>query len=173
MKLSVKEIALFGVLGGMMYASKKAMEFLPNIHLLAVFIIAITVVYRKKALYPIYTYVLLEGILAGFSTWWIPYTYIWTVLWGATMLLPKNINPKIKPFVYMALAASHGFLFGILYSPVQALIFGLDLQGMITWIIAGLSFDIIHGVSNFFCGVLICPLIRILLKTADKKYNTE
>ncbi len=165
MKLSVKEIALFGVLGGMMYASKKAMEFLPNIHLLAVFIIAITVVYRKKALYPIYIYVLLEGLLGGFATWWIPYTYVWTILWGATMILPKKINARIKPFVYMALAAAHGLLFGIMYSPVQALIFGLDFRGMISWIVAGLPFDIVHGVSNFFCGILICPLISILGKT--------
>ena len=97
MKLSVKEIALFGVLGGMMYASKKAMEFLPNIHLLAVFIIAVTVVYRSKALYPIYIYVLLEGLLGGFATWWIPYTYVWAILWGATMLLPKKINDHPFP----------------------------------------------------------------------------
>lgn len=173
MKLSVKEIALFGVLGGMMYASKKAMEFLPNIHLLAVFIIAITVVYRKKALYPIYIYVLLEGLLSGFSTWWLPYTYVWAVLWGAAMLLPKSMNPKIKPLVYMALAASHGLFFGILYSPVQALIFGLNFKGMISWIIAGLPFDIVHGISNLFCGALICPLISILSRTVDKKYNIE
>ena len=167
MKLSVKEIAVFGVLGGMMYASKRAMEFLPNIHLLAVCIIAITVVYRKKALYPLYVYVLIEGLLSGFATWWLPCTYIWTVLWGAAMLLPKNINAKARPFVYMSLAALHGFLFGTLYAPVQALLFGLDLKGTIAWIIAGLTFDAIHGVSNFFCGVLIVPLISILRKTAD------
>ena len=59
MKLSVKEIALFGMLGALMYASKMALEFLPNVHLLGVFTISMTVVFRKKALYPIYVFVFL------------------------------------------------------------------------------------------------------------------
>ena len=54
MKLTIREIAVFGMLGALMYASKMLMEVLPNIHLLGVFTIAFTVVYRKKALYPIY-----------------------------------------------------------------------------------------------------------------------
>ena len=62
MKLSVKEIALFGMLGALMYASKMALEFLPNVHLLGVFTISMTVVYRKKALYPIYVFVFLLGL---------------------------------------------------------------------------------------------------------------
>lgn len=149
------------MLGAMMYASKIIMEVLPNIHLLGVFTIAITVVYRKKALYPIYIYVFLNGLLSGFATWWIPYLYIWTVLWGVTMLLPKKIPEKIKPIVYMCLCGLHGFLFGILYS-LQLIIFGLDFGATISWIITGLPFDFIHGVSNFFCGILICPLIALL-----------
>ena len=145
-----------------MYASKMIMEVAPNVHLLGVFTIAFTVVYRKKALYPIYTYVLLNGIFCGFATWWIPYLYLWTVLWGAAMLLPKNIPAKIRPLVYMLLCAAHGFLFGTLYAPAQALLYGLSFQKMIAWIIAGLPWDFVHGVSNFFCGILIVPIIKIL-----------
>lgn len=145
-----------------MYASKILMEAFPNIHLLGVFIIAMTVVYRKKALYPIYIYVFLNGIFAGFNMWWIPYLYIWTLLWGATMLLPKKIPPKVQPIVYMVLCALHGFLFGTLYAPAQAIMFGLNLEGTIAWIIAGLPYDLIHGVSNFFCGILIVPIISVL-----------
>ena len=100
------------MLGALMYASKMIMEVAPNVHLLGVFTIAFTVVYRKKALYPIYTYVLLNGIFCGFATWWIPYLYLWAVLWGATMLLPKRIPEKLRPLVYMLLCAAHGFLFG-------------------------------------------------------------
>ena len=145
-----------------MYASKMIMEVAPNVHLLGVFTIAFTVVYRKKALYPIYTYVLLNGIFCGFATWWIPYLYLWTVLWGATMLLPKRIPEKIRPLVYMLLCAAHGFLFGTLYAPAQALLYGLSFQKMIAWIISGLPWDFVHGVSNFFCGILIVPIIKIL-----------
>ncbi len=145
-----------------MYVSKMIMEMIPNVHLLGTFVIAVTVVYRKKALYPIYTYVLLNGLMAGFSAWWIPYLYIWTILWGATMLLPKNMPTKIKPIVYMVLCASHGFLYGILYAPAQALLFGMDIRATVAWIITGLPWDIIHGISNFFCGILIVPIITVL-----------
>lgn len=155
------------MLGALMYASKVIMEILPNVHLLGVFVVAFTVVYRKKALYPIYTYVFLNGLMAGFSTWWLPYLYIWTLLWGATMLLPKELPEKARPIIYMTICALHGFLFGTLYAPAQALIFGLDLKGMVAWIIAGLPWDLVHGVSNFFCGLLICPIIS-LLRNAER-----
>ena len=144
------------------------MEVAPNVHLLGVFTIAFTVVYRKKALYPIYTYVLLNGIFCGFATWWIPYLYLWAVLWGATMLLPKRIPEKIRPLVYMLLCAAHGFLFGTLYAPAQALLYGLSFQKMVAWIISGLPWDFVHGVSNFFCGILIVPVIKILTFLENK-----
>lgn len=162
MKLTIKEIAVFGMLGGVMYVSKMIMELLPNVHLLGVFIVAFTVVYRQKALYIIYTYVFLNGIFSGFAAWWIPYLYVWTVLWGAVMLLPRRLPRKAEPFVYMAVCALHGFLFGTLYAPAQAILFGLSFQGMVAWIIAGLPWDCMHGISNFFCGILIMPLIYAL-----------
>ena len=162
MKLTVRETAVFGMLGALMYASKILMEVAPNVHLLGVFTIAITVVYRKKALYPIYTYVLLNGMFSGFATWWIPYLYLWTVLWAVTMLLPQKMPKAVKPIVYMVVNACHGFLFGTLYAPAQALLFGLSFDAMVAWIIAGLPWDFTHGVSNFFCGMLIVPIITVL-----------
>ena len=169
MKLKIREIAVFGMLGAIMYVSKLIMEMLPNIHLLGAIIVAITVVYRTKALFPIYVFVFLNGLFSGFTMWWIPYLYIWTVLWGFAMLIPKNIPKKIRPIVYMAVSSLHGFLFGILYAPAQAIIFGLNFKGMIAWIISGFPFDLIHGVSNFICGILIYPMIIALRRvSADK-----
>ena len=155
------------MLGALMYMSKMLMEFLPNIHLIGVIIVAITVVYRQKALYPIYIFVLITGLLGGFSTWWIPYIYVWTVLWGFTMLLPKKMPKKIAPVVYMVVCSLHGFLYGILYAPAQALLFNLDFKGTIAWIVAGFPFDITHGISNFLCGILIVPLISAI-RLAEK-----
>ncbi len=162
MRLSTREITIFAMLGALMYASKVILEFAPNIHLLGVFTISFTIVYRKKALYPIYIYVLLNGLLSGFSAWWIPYLYIWTVLWGVVMLLPKKMPKVIQPLVYMTVCAVHGFLFGTLYAPVHAILYGLGFDGMLAWIAAGLPWDFLHGVSNFFCGLLILPVVSIL-----------
>lgn len=164
MKLTVRETAIFGMLGALMYVSKVIMEVAPNVHLLGVFTVAFTVVYRRKALYPIYTYVILNGIFCGFATWWIPYLYLWTLLWGATMLLPQKMPKKVQPIVYMLVNASHGFLFGTLYAPAQALLFGMDFHAMVAWIIAGLPWDFVHSVSNFFCGLLIVPIVTLLRK---------
>lgn len=171
--LSVREIAIFGMLGALMYASKILMDAFPNIHLIGTLITAITVVYRKKALYPIYVFVFLTGFLHGFANWWIPYLYIWTVLWGMVMLIPRRFTEgktkgaKLRPVAYMCVCAAHGFLYGVLYAPVQALLFGLSFEGMVAWVVAGLPFDITHGISNFCCGLLIVPIVTAL-KMAER-----
>lgn len=168
MKLTLKEAVIFGMLGAVMYASKILLDVLPNIHLIGTFILAMTIVYRKKALYPIYVFVFLTGLLGGFSMWWIPYLYIWTVLWGAVMLLPKNLPQKAKPVIYAIVCSLHGFLYGVIYAPAQALMFGLDFKGMVAWIVAGLPYDAIHGVSNFISGLLLIVPIISILKIAEK-----
>lgn len=140
------------------------MEWAPNIHLLGMLTMAYTLTYRKKALIPIYVYVLLQGAFAGFALWWIPYTYIWTILWGITMILPKNMPAKIAVPVYMGVCALHGLCFGTLYAPAQAIMYGLSWKGMIAWIVAGLPFDAIHAAGNLVVGALILPLSRTLTK---------
>lgn len=171
MKRTVRELTIFSMLGAVMYASKILMDLAPNIHLIGVFIVAFTIVYRQKALYPIYVFVFITGMLSGFAAWWVPYLYIWTVLWGITMLLPKRMPKWMKPFVYMTVCALHGFLYGALYAPVQALLFGLNFDGMVAWYLAGLPWDILHGISNFFCGILIMPIISILRKLEQMPMN--
>ncbi len=147
-----------------MFCSKIIMEALPNIHLLGMLTMTYTVVFRKKALIPIYVYVFLNGLFAGFSAWWIPHLYVWTVLWGITMILPKNMTKKLKIIIYPLLCALHGFAFGILYAPTQAFLFGLNFEQTIAWIVAGFSFDVIHGIGNLFAGLLIAPLSDLLHK---------
>ncbi len=166
MKLKLREIVLFAMLGTLMYVSKLIMEVLPNIHLIGAFIVASTVVFRAKALWPIYVFVLLNFIVSGFSVFTLPYFYIWLPLWAAAMLLPQNMSRDIKPIAYSVISSLHGFLFGVLYAPAQALLFGLDFKGTLAWIASGLPFDITHGVSNFICGLLICPIITVLSNTA-------
>ena len=61
------------MLGAIMFATKVIMEFLPNIHPLGLLTVVYTVVFRKRALIPIYIYVFLNGLFSGFSFWWLPY----------------------------------------------------------------------------------------------------
>ena len=169
--LSIYELVLFPILGVMMFISKLFMEFLPNIHLLGMFIMVFTLVFRHKALVPIYIYVFLVGIYGGFLPWWVPNLYIWTILWAVVMLLPRNMPLWLCWVVYPAVCALHGFAYGMLYAPAQALMYGLNFEGMITWIIAGLPFDFLHGVGNLLTGLLIIPLVALLTrlnKTAQR-----
>ncbi len=169
--LSIREMALFAMLGTVMFLSKIIMEALPNIHLLGMLTMLYTIVFRKKALIPIYVYVLINGLYAGFSIWWIPYTYIWTILWGITMLLPQNMPKKVACIVYPIVCGLHGLLFGTLYAPAQALMFGLNFKQTVAWIIAGLPWDAIHGAGNFCAGLLIYPLSKILGKLKSGNIN--
>ena len=151
-----------------MFGIKVAMEALPNIQPVGMMVMTFTIVYRRKALYPLYVFVLLNGLYAGFAMWWIPYLYLWTILWAVTMLLPKNMPKKISAFVYPVVCGLHGLLFGVLYAPAQAIMYGLDFKQMMAWIAAGLPFDAIHAAGNLAMGFLIIPFAK-LLKEINRK----
>ncbi len=154
-----------------MFLSKIIMEILPNIHLLGMLTMVYTLVFRVRALIPIYIYVMLNGIYSGFSFWWLPYTYIWTILFLITLILPKRMPKWLKLTVYPTVCAIHGFSFGALYSPAQALMFGFDFEQTVAWIIAGIPFDVIHGISNFIVGLLVLPTSELLSRLYKGKYS--
>ena len=160
------ELVVFSMLGALMFCSKVVMEALPNIHLLGMLTMVYTVVFRYKALIPIYIYVMLNGLFVGFNPWWVPYLYIWTILWGITMLLPKKMPKAVACVVYPIICCLHGLLFGVLYAPIYAVMYHLNFEQMIAWVSAGLAFDIIHCVGNFAVGLLILPLSEVLKKLA-------
>jgi energy-coupling factor transport system substrate-specific component len=169
-RLGARETAVFAMLGAIMYVSKLLMEWVPNVHLLGLLIVSSTLVYRARALFPIYVYVLLDGLFSGFAAWWLPYVYIWAALWGAAMLIPRNLPKKFLVPLCMVVPAIHGFAFGTLYAPAQALLYGYSLKQAMAWIAAGFYFDLIHGISNFFMGILAAPLAD-LIKRVDKGWE--
>lgn len=158
------ETAVFALLGALMFCTKLLMEPLPNIHPLGLFTAVFALAYRAKGLIPLYIYVFLDGAFYGFDLWWMPYLYIWTLLWGAFMLLPKKMSLKAAAVVCPLLCGLHGLLFGVLYSPAQALLFGLGWKQLLTWIAAGLPFDALHAVGDFAFGFLIIPLWTLLAR---------
>lgn len=159
---TLRKLIIFALLADLMFVSKIVMEFLPNFHMLAMLITIITVVYRWHALIPIYMFVFIFGLYYGFSPWWVPYLYIWTILWALVMLLPRNMPKKIAIPVYIFVNVLHGCMYGILYAPFQAWWLNLNFEATVAWVIAGLPWDLIHGVGNAVMGILIWPLIRTL-----------
>ncbi len=164
----LRDMAVFSMFAAMMFVSTKGVEIIPNIHPLAMFIVLLTVVYRRRALIPIYIFVMLYGISWGFSISWIPYLYVWTILWGAAMLLPRKMPDGLSAFVYPLLCSLHGLSFGTLYAPSQALFYGFTFNQTIAWIAAGLPYDLLHAAGNLASGLLVLPLSK-LLKKLDAK----
>ena len=171
--LTVLELVLFAMLGMIMFVSKIVMEFLPNIHLLGMLTMVYTLTFRTKALIPIYVYVLVNGLFAGFAPWWVPYLYIWTVLWGLTMLLPKQMPKKVACVVYSLVCGLHGLAFGILYAPAQALMYGLSWDATVAWVVAGwLWADPVMAIGNTLAGLLIVPMVELLSKLMRMQRTT-
>ena len=162
MKIKLREMVLFALLGTVMFCAKLLTEAVPNVHFLALLIVVYTVTFRAKALLPIYVFVFLSGLFYGFDMWWLPYLYLWAVLWGAVMLLPQNMPPKIATPVYMAVAAAHGLLYGTLYAPAQALMYGYSFEQTLAWIAIGLPWDAVHALGNLLTGRLAVPLIKVM-----------
>lgn len=163
----VRDLCVFAMLATILFMSKLLMEWAPNIHFVGMLTMTYTLVYRRRALIPLYVYVLLMGVYAGFNVWWVPYLYIWTILWGITMLLPKRMPRKVEIPLYALLCGLHGLAYGTLYAPAQALFFGYSAKQTLAWIAAGLPFDALHAAGNVAAGLLIVPL-RDLLRRLDK-----
>lgn len=166
----LEEMALFALFGALMYLSAQ-IDIIPNVHPLALFIVAFTVVYRVKALIPLYLYVFLEGWMGGFNSWWYPYLYIWTVLWLLAMLIPRKTPEVLAGVLLTVVATLHGAAFGLLYMPFQCYVF-CDGNWELAWLwtLNGLPFDLMHAVGDFTASLLAIPLIRLLCRLQKKPY---
>ncbi len=159
------QVALFGILGGLTFAAKVAMMFLPNIEPVSLLIMVYAATMGKKCLFPIYIYVILELLLFGVGIWSIGYLYVWPILALLAWLL-RNMD---TPLGWAILAGGFGLLFGALFIPV-CLLFGGPAFA-ISWWISGIPFDLIHGVANFALAlVLFVPLRRLMTRLLAERF---
>ncbi len=164
-KLTLRQIALFGVLGALTFGAKVAMSGLPNIEPVSLMVMLFAVVFGWKALYPIYLYVLMEVLLYGINLWNINYLYIWAVLALAAIAMRRLRNP----LWWALLSGAFGMAFGLLCSPVYMLIGGFDYG--IRWWLSGLAFDVPHCVGNFIISLALFVPLRNLLEKLYKRIH--
>ena len=81
----------------------------------------------------------------------------------------KDDYEKTKPDTLMVITeVEDPSAFGVVELDGEKIVIGKHLakdyafDAMIAWIIAGLPWDILHGISNFFCAMLIIPIVSIL-----------
>lgn len=156
-KLDAEAISSLALMGALMFASKVVLASLPNIHIIAVLIIVGAVFFGRYIFFSVAVYILLEGLFYGFGLWWLCYWYVWPLLVAAALFFRKNGSA----FLWAVIAAMHGLLFGALSSIPYLFIAGRETAVSI-WV-AGIPFDLLHGVGNFILTlVLYKPLYKVL-----------
>ena len=155
--LSVREVALFGVLGALTFALQVAMGPLPNIEPVSLLALIFGAVFGWKALYPVYVFVVMEILFYGLGLWNVNYLYVWLVpaLGGVALR-------RMESSLGWALASAiFGLAFGLLCGIVDVFIGGWAYAAA-KWV-SGIPFDILHCLGNFGIAlILFKPLRRAL-----------
>lgn len=153
-------IALTALLAAILTASKFALDGLPNIELVSLFIILYVLEFPKLAVPTVYTYLLLYGLLNGFGIWWFPQLYIWAVL----IALARLMRASRSAFVWAMVSGLFGLCYGALYALSYAVMNG-PAAGLAWWI-TGVPFDLVHGAGNFVVALVLFRPLRLALSRA-------
>ena len=154
--VDVGEICILALMGALIFATKFALAGIPNVNLNTLLIILCVVFFGWRTLWAVFVYVMLEGLVFGFSLWWFSYLYAWPLVTAAAMAFRRNTS-------VLTWAAVGGFC-GLCFGPVMYLLyFALFGWGTaLTMWVAGIPYDLVHCISNFvLILVLYPPLYRV------------
>lgn len=155
----INELMISSLLAAMLLVFQIALSGLPNIELVTLFFILYTLVYPGQVLKILCVFLLLEGFLYGFGLWWFSWLYVWPLLCFTVHLMRRFTSP----FLWAVTSCLFGLIFGLLCSASYLIIGGPGAA--FAWWIAGIPFDILHGISNFIITlVLFKPLHSLLAR---------
>jgi energy-coupling factor transport system substrate-specific component len=161
MKLTVRELVALALMTALLFVAQAALSFLPNIELVSLLIIVYTLCFRQKVLYVIYAFAVLEGLLYGFSMWWVTYLYVWTVL----AALAWAFRRMQSPLGWAILSGAFGLGFGALCEIPFLMTIGWR-AALAAWV-SGIPFDLLHCGGNFLAALaLFVPLRRLMDRLA-------
>ena len=150
------------VFGALLVAVQVAIGFLPNIELVTTLLLVFGSVMGGYTFISVYIFVLAEGLIYGFQTWWIGYLYVWLIPVFVGILM-KNCK---NPIFHAAFSALFGLLFGLITAPPILLI---ERNAAIPYIIANIPYDVLHCVGNaILTAILYLPLKSVLQKAIYK-----
>lgn len=158
-----RRAALFGLLGGLLFAAKMAMAPLPNIEPVSLLVMLYAVCFGRRGLYAVYTYVLLEYAVWGLRPWSVCYLYVWLILF----CLARLLRGMESPLGWAALSGLFGLGFGALCAPVYWAAGGW--AAALSWWLAGIPWDLLHGAASFAIALaLFSPLRKLLTRLRDQ-----
>jgi len=155
--LTVRELALYSLLGAMIYVAKVAMAFLPNIEPVSLLVMLLAVCLGWKGLCAVYLYVFLEYATWGMGMWSACYVYVWLILFAAA----RAMRRMESTLGWALLSGGFGLMFGALCAPAYWVTGGW--AAAVSWWVAGIPADLLHGGANFIIAlILFRPLRRWL-----------
>ena len=157
--MPVRKITRIALLSAILYVSKVALEFLPNVELVSLLTVLYTLVFGKEAFLIVTVFNLFELIQWGFGTWWVSYLYVWPLLVLITLLLKKIIKEAF--LIWSVVSGLFGLIFGSLFAIVYL---PVDPAYALAYWISGLPWDVWHGVCNFVLMLVIGKPLYLLLK---------
>ena len=157
--MPVRKITRIALLSAILYVSKVALEFLPNVELVSLLTVLYTLVFGKEAFLIVTVFNLFELIQWGFGTWWVSYLYVWPLLVLITLLLKKIIKEEF--LIWSVVSGLFGLIFGSLFAIVYL---PVDPAYALAYWISGLPWDVWHGVCNFVLMLVIGKPLSLLLK---------
>ncbi len=156
--MSVKTMTRVALLSAVLYVSKLALDFLPNIEVVTLLIILYTLMLGKETFAIVMVFNLFQGLQWGFGLWWVSYMYTWPALCLIVLLLRRLIKEEF--LLWSVIAGSYGLLFGAFFALAYL---PLDPGYALTYWITGLTWDVWHAVVNFILmAVLGKPFYKIL-----------
>ena len=162
--MPVRKITRIALLSAILYVSKLALDFLPNIELVSLLTILYTLVFGKEAFLIVTVFNLFQIIQWGIGSWTISYLYVWPLLCLLTLLLKKLIKEEF--IVWSIVSGIFGLIFGSLFALVYI---PVDPAYALSYWITGLPWDVWHAVWNF---VLMLVLGKPLYKVLKRMKNT-
>ena len=174
-KIAITDITLIGMMVAVIEVCKVAFMALPNIELTTFWLILFTLYFGKKILFVVPVFILIEGCVFGFGLWWVMYLYTWPLL----VLLTWIFRKQESVLFFSVLAALFGFFFGFLCAIPYVVIGAADgglrsgLYAGFTWWVAGIPWDMIHGVSNFVIMLVLYKPVGILMRKLKRAQIRE
>ena len=109
-KLTAKDITLMALMVAVIEVSKIALANIPNVEITSFWIIMFALYFGNRIYFIIPVFILIEGAIYGFGTWWVMYLYAWPLL----AIVTRRMRNMQHAFDFALLSGIFGLLFGML-----------------------------------------------------------
>lgn len=163
---AAQSVATVGLMIALIEALKLVLQGIPNVEMTSFLLILFTLHFGSLTYFVIPAFILIEGLIYGFGLWWLMYLYVWPLLALLTRAFSRVDSALFWACVSGAFGLSFGLLCAVPYFFIGAAGGGpaQGLRHLFAWWVAGIPYDVIHGVSNFVIMLTLYRPISNLLR---------